>query len=218
MDLAWTDVLKLVAAVLAGALIGFERQFHGKTAGFRTNILICLGAALFTVMSVHFAAAARVADPARIAAQIVTGVGFLGAGAILQQRRQVVGLTTAATIWAVASVGMAFGAGAYILGTVGTLMIAGVLQGLGYAEKLLARWRTVTRLEVRFSLDLDAARVVRELARRHGVDCRSMKLSKSPDCYVGRLKLAGPKPALDAFHAALLRADGVEAVGYSDNL
>ena len=91
----WSYVLRLLAAIAAGAVIGFERELHDKPAGFRTNILICLGAALFTVMSVAMVGEAY-SDRLRIAAGVVTGVGFLGAGAIVHFKGNVLGLTTAA--------------------------------------------------------------------------------------------------------------------------
>jgi len=103
-------VSALLIAVLLGGGVGLQRELRGKSAGLRTNILICVGAALFTQMSQSMALLAG--DPTRIAAQIVTGVGFLGAGAILHSKGHVTGLTSAATIWLVAAIGMAVGAGA----------------------------------------------------------------------------------------------------------
>ncbi|HQN43268.1 MAG TPA: MgtC/SapB family protein, partial [Anaerolineaceae bacterium] len=90
------DLLKIVLAVLVGGLIGIEREYRDKAAGFRTLIFICVGAALFTILSVRLAGDK---DPTRIAASIVTGVGFLGAGVILRDGGRVIGLTTAAAIW-----------------------------------------------------------------------------------------------------------------------
>ncbi len=113
------DVIKLLAAFLIGGLVGAEREFHDKAAGLRTIILICVGACLFTIFSVKIA---HVGDPGRIAAQVVTGVGFLGAGVILHRQGQVRGLTTASTIWIAAALGVGVGVG-YILYT----LIAAVL-------------------------------------------------------------------------------------------
>jgi len=112
-------LLRLLLAVLCGAALGYERERHGRSAGLRTNLLVCLGAALMMVVSKYFyykpgevAATIPVAlDPSRIAAQIVSGIGFLGAGVILKDRGGVRGLTTAATLWFNAGVGMACGAG-----------------------------------------------------------------------------------------------------------
>src|SRR5215470_14738277 len=112
--------LQVVLATLLGGAIGLERELAGKPAGLRTNILICIGAALFTQLSLDVAKIGFTADgrpygdPGRIAAQIIAGVGFLGAGAIVHGGGVIVGLTTAATIWAVAAVGMAVGAGSYV--------------------------------------------------------------------------------------------------------
>ncbi|MBN2136783.1 MAG: MgtC/SapB family protein [Sedimentisphaerales bacterium] len=123
------DVLSIVMAILLGATIGLERELSGKAAGLRTNVLICMGATIFTIMSRHLAAGAEGESITRIAAQIVTGVGFLGAGAIIQDRGGVHGLTTAATIWLVASVGMACGAEFYRFAFICTIAALAVLLG-----------------------------------------------------------------------------------------
>ena len=118
------DVIKILLAILLGGLIGGEREARDKSAGFRTIILICVGATLFTILSYNIT---NGNDAARIAANIVTGIGFLGAGAILRDGNQITGLTTAATIWLAASVGMAVGAGEYVLSAIVTLITMVVL-------------------------------------------------------------------------------------------
>jgi putative Mg2+ transporter-C (MgtC) family protein len=119
-------VLRLLLAAALGAIIGYQRERAGKPAGLRTHVLICVGAALFTVASLYGFGA--VADPARVAAGIVAGIGFLGAGAIIHREGGLVaGLTTAATIWAVAAVGLAAGAGLYLVSAVTTILILIVL-------------------------------------------------------------------------------------------
>jgi len=102
-------LLKIILAAVLGGIIGLEREISHKEAGLRTNILIAIGSALITVISVEVAKVSKIADPGRIAAQIVTGIGFLGAGAIIQARFAVHGLTTAATIWTVAAIGISVG-------------------------------------------------------------------------------------------------------------
>jgi putative Mg2+ transporter-C (MgtC) family protein len=141
-DLAWLHPAflgrLLLAAVLGGA-IGLEREWSGKPAGLRTNVLICVGAMLLTELSLIVAASARAgvpADPARIAAQIVSGIGFLGAGTIIQSRVGVTGLTTAATMWVVAGIGMTVGAGLYA-------------EAVGTAVLVIAVLLLLTRLEGR---------------------------------------------------------------------
>lgn len=119
-------VLRLLLAAALGAVIGYQRERAAKPAGLRTHVLICLGAALFAIASTHGFGPG--ASPARIAAGVVTGIGFLGAGAIIQSREGiVVGLTTAATIWAVAAIGLAAGAGLYIVSVVSTAIALIVL-------------------------------------------------------------------------------------------
>jgi len=119
-------VLRLLLATALGAIIGYQRERAGKPAGLRTHVLICLGAALFTIASLYAFGAA--ADPARIAAGIVAGIGFLGAGAIIRRDEGLVaGLTTAATIWAVAAIGLAAGAGLYLVSVVTAAIVLIVL-------------------------------------------------------------------------------------------
>ena len=118
--------LRLLLAAALGAIIGYQRERAAKPAGLRTHILICEGSALFTVASLYGFGA--VADPARIAAGIVAGIGFLGAGAIIHREGGLVGgLTTAATIWAVAAIGLAAGAGLYLASAVTTVIVLIVL-------------------------------------------------------------------------------------------
>ena len=114
-------VLRLLLAAALGAIIGYQRTRAGKAAGLRDYTLICVGAALFTVASLY--GFGGVADPARIAAGIVAGIGFLGAGAIIRREEGLVaGLTTAATIWVVAAIGLAAGAGLYVVSAVTTVI------------------------------------------------------------------------------------------------
>jgi putative Mg2+ transporter-C (MgtC) family protein len=134
-----SDISAILLAVCCGAIIGLERQMKHKPAGLRTNVLICLGAAVFTIISERMAGDKD--SITRIAAQIVTGVGFLGAGAVIQDRGGIHGLTTAATIWLVASIGTACGAKLYQLAGVSTLIAIVVLAGLGQLEKHFDRSR-----------------------------------------------------------------------------
>lgn len=125
--------LKLVLAAVLGGMIGVERQLHDKPAGLRTNILICVGSTLFMSISTTVAQLLG-GDPTRIAAQIISGIGFLGAGAVLHSHGFVLGLTTAATIWVVAGIGMALGAGMYSLAIFVTGMSIVTLYFLSFAE------------------------------------------------------------------------------------
>lgn len=129
----WVGVLLVICAVLCGLIAGAEREFKNKPAGLRTLALICVGSALFTMASIQLAGDTD--DRTRIAAQIVSGIGFLGAGAIIRDRGNVVGLTTAATVWVMASIGMLVGGGYAVAGIVLTLLVVGtltVIQKLHY--------------------------------------------------------------------------------------
>lgn len=125
---------KLAIAVLIGGGVGLEREIKGKPAGLRTNILICVGSALLMDLSMSIAAT-HGGDPGRIAAQVVTGIGFLGAGTILHTRGQITGLTSAATIWVVAALGLTIGAGYFVEALGSTITVMVVLIGLGWVEK-----------------------------------------------------------------------------------
>ena len=135
-------MLRLLLAAGLGGLIGIERELRRKPAGLRTNILIALGAALFTIMSIQLGHEAGTSD--RIAAQIVTGIGFVGAGAILRSGHNVQGMTTAATIWVNAAIGIAAGAGEYAMAAISTVITLLVLAVLGPFEAYFDRRAGIT--------------------------------------------------------------------------
>ena len=141
MDFVLEDILKILLAILIGGLIGVEREYRDKAAGFRTIIFICVGAALFTILSLKLGGEE---DPVRIAASVVAGVGFLGAGVILRDRGRIMGLTTAATIWLSAALGMGIGGGVYLL------------TGFAAVAILIVLW-----LFPRFEQSIDKVRVTR---------------------------------------------------------
>jgi putative Mg2+ transporter-C (MgtC) family protein len=124
----WDLAMDIFLAGVLGGVIGLEREWHGHPAGLRTNMLVALGSCLFTILSIEgFPLRGTAQDSARIAAQIVTGIGFLGAGALFHNKSNIRGMTTAATIWLVAAIGMAVGASMYFIAVITTLMTAVVL-------------------------------------------------------------------------------------------
>jgi putative Mg2+ transporter-C (MgtC) family protein len=132
-------MLRLLVAAGLGAVIGLEREFRQKPAGLRTNILIAVGSALFTTISILLAEGHPGGTPDRIAAQIVTGIGFLGGGTILQSGNNIHGMTTAATIWVNAAIGMAAGTGAYAMAAAATFITMVVLLVLPPIERHFER-------------------------------------------------------------------------------
>lgn len=164
----WCEGISVMMAFVCGAIVGFEREKGHKPAGLRTQILICVGSAIFTVVSMSPLLGGR--EPARIAAQIVTGVGFLGAGSILRDHKQITGLTTAATIWTVSAIGIVVGAG---YATAGVVLSLGVLFVLGIfrrAEYLLnGRCTSVaTRVVYRPEKGKTRALIIGALDETHG--------------------------------------------------
>ncbi|PYP39631.1 MAG: hypothetical protein DMD48_05860 [Gemmatimonadetes bacterium] len=164
-------MLQLGLASLLGGAIGMERELGGKPAGLRTNILICIGSVLYTHLSIAMVGAAT--DPTRVAGQIVTGVGFIGAGTILHARGAVVGLTSAATIWVVAAIGVALGSGFYLEGIATTLVVLAVLAGLGRVEKLVERQSMRSTVSVHAKPGPTVLEDLEGLVRRAGLDDRS---------------------------------------------
>ncbi len=141
-----STLARLLLAAVLGGIIGLERQLRHKPAGLRTNIFICFGAAMFTVLSGQLAGTPS--DSARIAAQIIPGIGFIGAGSILHAKASVTGLTTAATLFVVASVGMAAGGGLYLTACFATIIILIALVLLGRMERAFSLKSFVTTYEV----------------------------------------------------------------------
>ena len=189
-ELSWLDVVLRVglAAVLGGA-IGLERELREREAGLRTHLLVSVGAALFTMVSAYAwtdwtfsQRSGLVFDPTRIAAQVVSGIGFLGAGAIIRQGLSVRGLTTAATLWVVAAIGMASGVGYYEAALVTTALVLLSLWPLRVlAYRLAMRGREE---EGRLAVDLPAgssAVSVLEAVERAGADVRSLEFEEEGD-------------------------------------
>lgn len=206
-------LIKLLLAVLLGGIIGFEREIAGKPAGLRTNILICIGAALLMDLSlrVGFVDGKRIGDPGRIAAQIVSGVGFLGAGTIMQAQGVVTGLTSAATIWVVAAIGMAVGAGYYVEGVGAGLLVTFVLAGLGGLEHWVRRARRVASATIRARVDTQYDEVVTAL-NAHGIRVDSYRVFDHPEDRTFEVKLSGPSRQFDIATAALLSRDYIYGV------
>ena len=203
---------RLVLAVVLGGAVGAERELSDQAAGLRTHVLLTLGACLFTLVSAY---AFKGADPTRIAAQIVTGIGFLGGGTILRQGLNVRGLTTAASIWATTALGVTVGAGRYVLALGAAVLILATLVGLRYVRNLVRRLGvSKEELSLRVATDFDVA-ALHELAEAEGVTVR--QLDSERDGKVRTLLVSATLPARydpDRFLRLVTKLPGVRGVDW----
>ena len=217
--LGWLGVFwRLALAAALGSMLGFERELREREAGLRTHLLVCLGSALFTIVSAYgfqdfltSGDAVVRTDPTRIAAQIVTGIGFLGAGAIIRQGVSVRGLTTAATLWVAAAIGMAAGAGFYsgaVIGTVLTLVAVGPLRILAFP--IFERLRPEERGMIVALRSGTKATQLLDALEREDARVEYFQLSDEGDRRVVTLTLDTPSEKLLAHVADLEFVQGVE--------
>jgi putative Mg2+ transporter-C (MgtC) family protein len=221
---SWTDLnlvlrfdllFKLGLAVILGGAIGIEREIKAKPAGLRTNILICVGAVLLSDISTRIGIVngVRVGDPARLAAQIVSGIGFIGAGTIMQGGGVVTGLTTAATIWVVAALGIAIGAGFYIEAAGAGALVTIVLAWLGRVEHKLRRIRRIVHLTVKAKLGT-AVDDIRSTLSAQGIIIVSFEIYDHADDRTFELRLVGPAIQFETLSDKLLgRGDVISVHG-----
>lgn len=186
------DLLSLSVALALGAFIGLERELSDKAAGLRTNILICVGSCLFAILS-RLLADSIGTDVTRIAAQIVSGIGFLGAGAIMREGEHVTGLTTAATIWVVAAIGVTVGFGYYSLAAAAAVMTL-VVQGVfPHLDTMIDELRQRHTFKITSDLDDDGLEQIKTIFRNSDVKVLRRKLMKRANLYFSEWYVAGPR-------------------------
>jgi putative Mg2+ transporter-C (MgtC) family protein len=205
--------VKFIFAIVCGGIIGIERERKGKPAGLRTNILICLGATLYMLISefIHLRLLGVPSDPARIAAQVVTGIGFIGAGTIIQSRGTISGLTTAAVIWTVAAIGLCIGAGFPLIGFFFTILVLFVLTFLSrYEHKLLGKCHFVnTTLKFRDGGGRAWAEMS-EILREYDVTTSDYTLKKIRGHIILDLRYCDRHPSHNRFLFDLWKAHSLE--------
>jgi len=175
-------VLRLLLAALLSGLIGYEREIHGRLAGFRTHILVGVGSTLIMLTSMYIFDLYRghaTPDPGRIAAQVVSGIGFLGAGTIIRFKASVRGLTTAASLWTVAGLGLAVGAGLFIPATATTLIVLAALFFLNRVEKGIIRKDWYKTLEIETKAGASQLQEIRSLLSEYDVEIKDFDVKKS---------------------------------------
>lgn len=201
------DLLKLLLAILVGGLIGIEREFRHKVAGFRTNIFICVGAMLFTVFAMRYSAPG---DAVHIIANIVSGVGFIGAGVILRQEGRIVGLTTAAIIWLTAALGMGIGTGNYPLVGAATAAVAIVLWIFPGFEKRIDQFREARSYEFVSALKSHKPHQLEALLHEYNLELRNEKRIKRGDKLICSWDIWGACSGHERFVEKLLADEEIE--------
>lgn len=200
LTLGADDLVRLVGAFFIGIALGAEREYHDKSAGMRTITLICVGAALFVIFSQRIAN-----EGGRVAAQIVTGVGFLGAGVILQRRGQIVGLTTASTIWVAAALGVGMGLGAVLFTTIAAFLVIFVLIALPYFERIFQRAAAFKSYKITIAMDPDKPARLKKVFTDIGLKVREDSQVKVKEAIVLVWHVSG-KPSLHRqVSAAMIR-------------
>ena len=209
---------KVLLSVICGGLIGLERELKSKPAGIKTNILICLGSALFTsvslLISMSFSERGHWGDPARISAQIVSGIGFLGGGAIIQAQGTVLGLTTAATIWLVAALGIMIGLGYHDVSVVLSVMTVLILVGVSFFEdRVLGRSLTFTSELVVDDPKGDVRQQINALLSQHDLVLESFDIRPhGSDWSTLLIRYSGHRNDQRKFNLALWGTVGVKEV------
>ena len=180
----WVIVFRLILAAILSGIVGFEREFHGRSAGFRTHILLCVGSTLIMITSMHifdiYSGRAPV-DPARLAAGVVTGIGFLGAGTIMRYKASVRGLTTAASLWVVTGIGLAVGSGLYFGSLVTTALAVITLMFFGQLEHAMIRKDWYKTMVIESKDGMEQLKRVREILSEYGAEINDFEVERSVD-------------------------------------
>lgn len=228
--------IRILSALLLGFAIGLEREMTNKYAGLRTNILVCLGACIFTIISIYgfptfadgdnviVSQATGVRDTARIAAQVVTGIGFIGAGTVFRHGASIFGLTTAATLWIAASIGMACGAGMFAVAIFGTILSILTLVSIRVFERnvLISSTKNTKRLKVNISCESEKSDDIYNYLIEHYTHLReiSKKLNKQDENLTKInviLDVVGKKP-IQTMYKTFQKIDGIESISIQEFL
>jgi putative Mg2+ transporter-C (MgtC) family protein len=201
-------MVRLVLAAALGGIIGLERELKARPAGLRTNMFICFGSALFTILSSQLAAEFN-GDRTRIAAQIIPGIGFIGAGAILHGKGRVTGLTTAATLWVVTAIGIAVGAGAYVEAIGTTVLVLGTLLLLARFERIIRARITHRRYTAAVDPSTEAFERLLERFKHGRLEVKVDGVEKSGDRVEVSFRVMGPSEDHDHLVKHMIHDAGV---------
>lgn len=197
--ISYQDMISMLMSILCGGIIGFEREYRSKSAGFRTIILISLGSTIFTIVSGH-----GVGTDDRIAANIITGIGFIGAGVIFKDQISIRGLTTAAVIWTSAAIGMITGIGYHALAFVFTLITLFILLMINRVEKVIATLQKEKSISVTFkNADFDQVVRLEERLSSKNLTIERLEISKLDNCLIVVWLVSGKKEFLNNLETTL---------------
>jgi putative Mg2+ transporter-C (MgtC) family protein len=203
-------IIRLLTALLLGGIVGLERELKGKAAGMRTNMLMCIGSCMIMIISIELARSyGGVADPGRIAAQAVTGIGFLGAGAIIRSKFHVAGLTTAATIWVLSALGLAIGAGYILLSIVVALLITLILTFISYAESAITKRRSLHIIQLALAERKGIVGSVLELFTEMKIISEALEVNHSGEQWTATFEYTAPLEKHHELVEKLSRLEGV---------
>lgn len=205
MDITYIDIIKIAIAFVLGALLGLEREYHNKPAGLRTLIMITVGATVFTILSYRI----NSATPDRIAANIITGIGFIGAGVIFKEGMKVGGLTTAATIWIAAAIGMAVGYGAYYLAAGVSVVVLITLMILAKLETSLFKMRQVRMYKISFHYNEYSKLQLEENFKLLNIDFITSKEVKNREEVVLFYKISANQLTYDSLNSFLMQTKAI---------
>ncbi|MBX9784298.1 MAG: MgtC/SapB family protein [Chitinophagaceae bacterium] len=205
-----TDILKLLAAMLIGLFIGSEREYRNKPAGLRTLMLVTLGSCIFTILSLKIGTA----NPDRLAANIITGIGFLGAGAIFKDENKINGLTTATTIWVCAALGMAVGADYFVLAFAGTVITLVVLSLLVFLENFIDSRSRSRDYRIVCSYEKSTLHHYEKLFKNCRLHIVRGTQTKTKDTISGRWRLSGSKKAHETLTEQLLKDEAITELDF----
>jgi putative Mg2+ transporter-C (MgtC) family protein len=201
MNFPETIILRLLIAAAIGGIIGAEREYRNKSAGFRTLILICMGSALFTNLSILIGEDSH----DRIASNIVTGIGFLGGGVIFKSDNGVNGLTTAATVWITAAIGMTVGGGYYLASVIGCLMVVAVLYMFTFLEKWIEKVNQIRTYSIVCEFEPETLYRYEELMKEHRLRFKRVKQKRTGTEISGSWIVSGGNENQRAFTETILK-------------
>jgi putative Mg2+ transporter-C (MgtC) family protein len=200
------DLLSIITSIICGGLIGFEREYKNKSTGFRTILLITLGSTIFTIVSRHGSG-----TDDRISANIITGIGFIGAGVIFKDKMSVLGLTTAAVIWTAAAIGMTAGIGYYSLAMVMTVITMIILILVGKVEVLIGDIKKSKLLNINFvDYNLDQLAIVEAKAKEMHLGSKRVQIYKADQALCAVLEIKGAKKNMDLLNLTLLEMQQIK--------